>query len=78
MIFGGNANPRLTQNIAAYLQQPIGKLQLTRFSDGETAVEILENVRGGDIFIIQPVYGVLVCPRQVQHGAAQKVVVFYQ
>ncbi len=39
MIFGGNANPRLTQNIASYLHQPIGKLQLTRFSDGETAVE---------------------------------------
>ena len=55
MIFGGNANPPLTRNIAAYLQQPIGKLQLTRFSDGETAVEILENVRGGDVFIVQPV-----------------------
>ena len=55
MIFGGNANPRLTQNIASYLQQPIGKAQLTRFSDGETAVEIQENVRGGDVFIVQPV-----------------------
>ncbi len=55
MIFGGNANPRLTQNIASYLHKPIGKLQLTRFSDGETAVEILENVRGGDVFIVQPV-----------------------
>ena len=55
MIFGGNANPPLTRNIAAYLQRPIGKLQLTRFSDGETAVEILENVRGGDVFIVQPV-----------------------
>lgn len=55
MIFGGNANQRLTQNIAAYLHQPLGKIQLTRFSDGETSVEILENVRGGDVFIIQPV-----------------------
>jgi len=54
MIFGGNANPELTRKIAAYLQQPLGKVQLTRFSDGETAVEILENVRGGDIFIVQP------------------------
>ena len=54
MVFGGNANPPLTKSIAAYLQQPIGKLQLTRFSDGETAVEILENVRGGDVFIVQP------------------------
>ena len=55
MIFGGNANPTLTQNIAAYLQQPVGKLQLSRFSDGETSVEILENVRGGDVFLVQPV-----------------------
>jgi len=54
MIFGGNANPVLTQNIAAYLQQPIGKAALSRFSDGETSVEILENVRGGDVFIVQP------------------------
>ena len=54
MIFGGNANPELTRKIAAYLQQPLGKVQLTRFSDGETAVEILENVRGGDVFIVQP------------------------
>jgi len=55
MIFGGNAHPRLTQNIAAYLQQPTGKRQLSRFSDGETAVEIQENVRGGDVFVVQPV-----------------------
>ena len=54
MIFGGNANPVLTQNIAAYLQQPIGKVSISHFSDGETAVEILENVRGGDVFIVQP------------------------
>ncbi len=54
MIFGGNANPVLTQNIAAYLQQPIGKASMSRFSDGETSVEILENVRGGDVFIVQP------------------------
>ncbi len=55
MIFGGNANPRLTQNIASYLHQPIGKLALSRFSDGETSVEIQENVRGGDVFVVQPV-----------------------
>ena len=54
MIFGGNANPVLTQNIASYLQQPIGKASMSRFSDGETSVEILENVRGGDVFIVQP------------------------
>ncbi len=55
MIFGGNANPKLTQNIASYLHTPIGKASLFRFSDGETAVEIQENVRGGDVFLIQPV-----------------------
>jgi len=54
MIFGGNANPVLTQNIAAYLQQPIGKVSISHFSDGETSVEILENVRGGDVFVVQP------------------------
>ena len=54
MIFGCNANPVLTQNIASYLQQPIGKATMARFSDGETSVEILENVRGGDVFIVQP------------------------
>lgn len=54
MVFGGNANPVLTQRIAAYLQQPTGKCNLTRFSDGETAFELLENVRGGDVFVIQP------------------------
>jgi len=55
MVFGGNANPRLTQNIAAYLQRPIGKAQLSRFSDGETSFEILENVRGGDVFLVQSI-----------------------
>ena len=55
MVFGGNANPKLAQSIAAYLHQPLGKVHLSRFSDGETTVEILENVRGGDVFIVQPV-----------------------
>lgn len=54
MIFGGNANPSLTRKVAAYLQQPLGKLTLTHFSDGETYVELQENVRGGDVFVIQP------------------------
>jgi len=54
MVFGGNANPSLTAKVATYLQQPIGKCNLSRFSDGETSLELLENVRGGDIFVIQP------------------------
>lgn len=55
MVFGGNANPTLTQSVCTYLKTPLGKCSLSRFSDGETALEILENVRGGDIFIVQPV-----------------------
>lgn len=53
MIFNGNANPELAQEIASHLQMPIGKATVSTFSDGETMVEILENVRGRDVFIIQ-------------------------
>jgi len=55
MIFGGNANPDLTRSVAGYLQTSVGKSSLSRFSDGETSLEIQENVRGGDVFLIQPV-----------------------
>lgn len=54
MIFGGNANPVLTEKIATHLNIPLGKATVGRFSDGEIMVEILENVRGRDVFIIQP------------------------
>ncbi|WP_133130889.1 ribose-phosphate pyrophosphokinase [Legionella yabuuchiae] len=53
MIFTGNATPKLAQNISSYLNLPIGKANVGTFSDGETMVEILENVRGRDVFIIQ-------------------------
>ena len=53
MIFTGNANPELTQRVSSYLQIPMGKATVGTFSDGETMVEILENVRGKDVFIIQ-------------------------
>lgn len=53
MIFTGNANPELTQKIAEHLNIPVGKATVGTFSDGETLVEILENVRGRDVFIIQ-------------------------
>ncbi|MGH7436715.1 MAG: ribose-phosphate pyrophosphokinase [Polyangiaceae bacterium] len=53
-LFSGNANPALAANIAQYLETPIGKCRVTRFSDGESFVEIGENVRGVDAFIIQP------------------------
>ncbi len=54
MIFSGNANVPLAQKIADHLQIPLGKAVVGRFSDDETLVEILENVRGRDVFIIQP------------------------
>lgn len=54
MIFSGNANLPLAETVADYLKMPLGKATVSRFSDGETMVEILENVRGRDVFIIQP------------------------
>ncbi len=53
MLFSGNATPELAQNIANHLDVQLGKAKVARFSDGEIAVEILENVRGMDVFIIQ-------------------------
>jgi len=53
-LFSGNANPELARDIAAYLETPLGKIKVQRFSDGETFIEINENVRGVDAFIIQP------------------------
>jgi ribose-phosphate pyrophosphokinase len=54
MIFAGNANPQLAQKVAQYLDLRLGKATVGRFSDGEVQVEILENVRGRDVFVIQP------------------------
>jgi len=54
MIFSGNANPALAEAIAGHLGVPMGKANVGRFSDGEVAVEIIENVRARDIFLIQP------------------------
>ena len=54
MVFTGNANPELSRAVARYLDVPIGNASVTTFSDGETSVEIGENVRGKDVFIIQP------------------------
>jgi ribose-phosphate pyrophosphokinase len=52
-IFSGNANPELGQGIARKLGLPLGKIQVGKFSDGEINVEILENIRGRDIFVVQ-------------------------
>src|SRR5210317_677926 len=54
MIFAGNANPKLANDIARELDVPMGKAIVDRFSDGEVLVEIMENVRGRDIYLIQP------------------------
>jgi ribose-phosphate pyrophosphokinase len=53
-IFGGNANPALAAEIARYVGIPLGSSKLSRFSDGEFFVEIGENVRGVNCFILQP------------------------
>lgn len=54
MVFTGNANPKLAQEIARYLTIGLGKAHVGRFSDGEIMVEVMENVRGRDVFIVQP------------------------
>ncbi len=54
MVFSGNANPALAEKVAHHLGMPLGKAHIGRFSDGETLVEIMDNVRGRDVFIIQP------------------------
>lgn len=54
MIFAGNANPKLANDIARELGIPMGKATIGRFSDGEVAFEIMENIRGRDIYLIQP------------------------
>lgn len=53
-VFSGSANPQLAQTVADNLHIPLGKADITRFSDGEIAIEIKENVRGKDVFILQP------------------------
>lgn len=54
MLFSGNANRPLAKRIAAALLTGLGRAEVSRFSDGEVRVEILENVRGHDVFVVQP------------------------
>jgi ribose-phosphate pyrophosphokinase len=53
MVFTGNANPRLAQDVAKHLNLSLGRAIVGRFSDGEVMVEIMENVRGKDVFVLQ-------------------------
>jgi ribose-phosphate pyrophosphokinase len=52
-VFTGNSNPPLAEKIAKYLELPIGRARVSRFSDGEVFAEIRENVRGVDVYVIQ-------------------------
>ncbi len=54
ILFSGNANRKLAQEIAEYLGRPLGQAEVSQFSDGEVFVQINENVRGADVFVIQP------------------------
>lgn len=53
-IFSGTANPQLAQKISEYIEIPLGKCEIKRFADGEIWVEIKENIRRAEVFIIQP------------------------
>jgi ribose-phosphate pyrophosphokinase len=61
-VFTGNANPVLAQEIARHLMQPLGRAIVGRFSDSEIQVEIMENVRGKDVFLVQST-----CPPTNEH-----------
>ncbi|MBO6753263.1 MAG: ribose-phosphate diphosphokinase [Spongiibacter sp.] len=54
MVFSGNANPELARKVAEHLRLPLGDATVSKFSDGEVFVEINDNVRGADVFLIQP------------------------
>ena len=54
MVFTGNANPELAQKVASRLYLSLGKADVGKFSDGEVAIEIMENIRGRDVYLIQP------------------------
>lgn len=53
MVFTGNANPELAQKVASRLYMSLGNAKVSKFSDGETTVELNENVRGKDVFVLQ-------------------------
>ena len=53
MVFTGNANPRLAEETCKHLNITLGRVTVGRFSDGEVMVELLENVRGKDVFVLQ-------------------------
>jgi ribose-phosphate pyrophosphokinase len=54
-VFGGRAHPQLVEDICEYLSLPCGRIETVNFSDGEIFCQVLENVRGADVFVVQPV-----------------------
>ena len=62
VLFAGNASQTVAGRVAQQLMQPLGFIQVEKFSDGETRVEILENIRGRDVFLIQST-----CPPANEH-----------
>ena len=54
LVFSGNANPELAKKICSHLKEPLGNAQVDRFNDGEIRIKIAEDVRGRDVFIVQP------------------------
>ena len=52
-VFSGNAHPELARNIARHLHVPLGRMSVGRFSDGEVSVEIMENIRGREVYLVQ-------------------------
>ena len=53
-LFSGNAHPALARDIAKHLGLSLGRINVGRFSDGEVSVEIMENVRGNEVVLVQP------------------------
>ena len=56
-IFSGTSHPALAAKVAAYLGTELGKIKIERFPDGETFVQVEDNIRGRDVFVVQPVCG---------------------
>jgi ribose-phosphate pyrophosphokinase len=69
-LFAGNANQALAHDIARHLTTPLGRSYVGRFSDGEVNIELMENVRGRDVFIVQPT-----CPPVNEHLVELRVMV---
>ena len=55
MVFTGNATPKLAEDVVQHLNIHLGKAKVGRFSDGEVMIEVLENVRGKDVFVLQSI-----------------------